>query len=124
VLLETTDPDDSPLLHDVTFGPDLAGVSSDAGPVENTGFRAAPNPFRSEVAVSFALPVAGQVRLEIFDVNGRQVRGFGGSYMAAGTHGLSWDGTDDDGIRMAPGLYWICLDLSGKKQTRGVVLLR
>ncbi len=124
VLLETTDPDKSPLLYDVTLGPARAGLATDAEILRSAGLRVEPNPFGPQAAVSFALPVAGRVRLEVFDVNGRAVRGLADTYLAAGTHRVGWDGRNDAGLRMGQGLYWLCLEAEGRRQSRGVVLLR
>jgi hypothetical protein len=124
VLLETTDPDYSPLLYDVTFVPDLAGLTTDVGVLAAAGLQAEPNPFGSEVALSFALQARGRVRLEVFDVSGRMVRRLADTYLAAGAHRFGWDGRNGRGRPMSPGLYWLCLDAEGRRQSRGVVLLR
>jgi hypothetical protein len=124
VLLETTDSDKSPLLFDVTLGPARAGLATDVGILESAGLKAEPNPFGSQVAVSFALSARGRVRLEVFDVSGRMVRRLADTFMAAGACRFHWDGRNEGGFRMAPGLYWLCLDAQGHRQTRGVVLLR
>jgi len=124
VLLETTDPDKSPVLDDVTLGPALAGVTSDVGIFIGAGLEAKPNPFRSEVVLSFGLPVAGPVRLEVFDVTGRSVRRLADTHFGPGAYRLAWDGRDERGLQAAPGLYWLRLEREGQGQVLGVVLLR
>ena len=48
-----------------------AGAESGAAEAEA---HALPNPFRERVDVGFNLPIAGLVRVEVFDVQGRCVR--------------------------------------------------
>jgi hypothetical protein len=78
---------------------------------------AAPNPSRGEAIIHFALPVAGAVRLSVFDVAGRRVTGTGSSTLPAGAHTWSWDGRDAAG-RLAPaGVYVVRLEAGGEVRT-------
>ena len=52
--------------------------------------RGAPNPFRNEVTVSFSLPAAGPVSVEIYSADGRRVGTLADGPMAAGPHRLTW----------------------------------
>ncbi len=64
-----------------------------------------PNPFNPTTTISFQLPVAGFVTLEIFDVNGRAVGArhavpLQNAWHPAGTHEVTFDGSG-----LASGLY-------------------
>jgi hypothetical protein len=63
-----------------------------------------PNPFRGATTIAYDLPVACDVRLEIFDLLGRLVRRFE-SHEAPGRHHLEWDLRDARGNQVAPGVY-------------------
>jgi len=64
-----------------------------------------PNPFNPQTTLRFVLPVAGQVRLSIFDVAGHRVATLVDSYLEGGEHQVVWRATDDSGRRVASGVY-------------------
>ncbi len=68
---------------------------------------ARPNPFRSDVALGFALPRPAEVTVAVYDLAGRRVRMVRRGQMAAGEQRLRWDGRDDAGRASAPGVYLI-----------------
>ena len=86
--------------------------------------RAWPNPFSAGVTLSFTLPTAARVKIEVFDVTGRVVRGLGDRALAAGPHVVSWDGRGDDGRRAAVGVYRLRVRGPGVDASRSVVRLR
>jgi flagellar hook assembly protein FlgD len=49
----------------------------------------------------------------VFDCAGRLTREFPSEEMSAGSHALSWDGTDEHGEPASPGLYVVRLDTPG-----------
>jgi hypothetical protein len=50
-----------------------------------------PNPFNPETAISFALPEAGNVTLDVFDLMGRQVADLAQGRFEAGVHRVVWN---------------------------------
>jgi hypothetical protein len=124
VLMETSDPGRSPVLCDVTLRADQAGVPDGAGGLAAPRLNAQPNPFNPHVSISFGLRTADRVRLLVFDVRGRMVRRLADGRLEAGDHRLGWDGTDDGGRPLSSGVYWLCLERTGHRETREVVLLR
>jgi hypothetical protein len=71
--------------------------------------RPSPNPFRGRASFRFGLARAGEVQLELYDVSGRRVRSLAGGTLAAGEHSASWDGRDQQGNAVAPGVYFVRL---------------
>jgi hypothetical protein len=124
VFMDTADPDHSPILEDVTFRSGQAGVETDAIDLSDSRLIAHPNPFNPHVSISFGLRTADRIRLQVFDVRGRMVRQITDRRLEAGDHRLSWDGTDDGGQPLSSGIYWLCLERTGVRETREVVLLR
>jgi flagellar hook assembly protein FlgD len=61
----------------------------------------------------------GQIAVNIYDLGGRRVRrlfnikGQSGVYSSENLTQLRWDGTDDQGENVAPGLYLIQLNIEG-----------
>jgi aminopeptidase N len=83
-------------------------------PVAPARLSAWPNPFRDRLNLAGAAP---RVTIDVFDVRGRRVRS-----LATGAAGdLAWDGRDDAGLRLAPGVYF--LRPAGASPAMRVVLL-
>lgn len=84
---------------------------------------AEPNPSRGVSRLRFALSRGGPARLEVFDVSGARVRRLAGGDHAAGEHEARWDGKDDQGRRVRPGLYFARLEAEGRILRRTIVRL-
>jgi len=66
-----------------------------------------PNPFVSVTTIAFTLTeMASRVDLNIYTVSGRLVRTFT-LYDVAGYQEVDWDGTDQDGMDLANGVYYL-----------------
>lgn len=65
----------------------------------------APNPFRVSTTIRFDVARAGLAQLAIYDVNGRRVTRLANQWFPAGAHTMQWDGTDQQGRPVAPGVY-------------------
>jgi hypothetical protein len=85
---------------------------------------AAPNPFNPRTEIRFELEHSGDVQLEIFDVAGRLVRGWGFPQLEAGPHSIPWDAHDAHGNAVASGVYHLRLLTGGKVMTSRAALLR
>lgn len=66
-----------------------------------------PNPFNPETTIAFELASVNNVTIDVFNAAGRVVRRLVDGSHPAGVHTLTWDGTDDEGRSVVPGLY-IC----------------
>lgn len=108
--------------------PNAAGVDvpslGPALPDRLTLAPAYPNPFRGATTIPFALPRAGVVRVDVFDVTGRRVRRVLEGRMDAGSHALDWNGRDSRGAAAAAGVYFIRLELEGERRTDRIIRLR
>ncbi len=85
---------------------------------------ASPDPASGAMTLTFALPRESVVGARVFDLAGRVVRGLGTGRFTAGTHALVWDGRGDDGQPVAPGVYFVRLDLERGSLTRRIVRVR
>jgi alpha-tubulin suppressor-like RCC1 family protein len=73
-----------------------------------------PNPFNPETKFAFALPQAGEVKLNIYALTGQLVRTLADGTMAAGRHEIPWNGQDQSGRVVANGVYWYQLVVTGE----------
>ncbi len=86
-----------------------------------TALRAAgPNPFRDSATLSFTLARGGPLRWDVFDLAGRRVVS-GARALDAGEHTVTWDGRDDAGRRVEPGLYLLRWQADGRSGTARLV---
>jgi uncharacterized membrane protein YkvA (DUF1232 family) len=74
-----------------------SALPGDAGSASPGLTAPAPNPFHARTTVSFFLDEPGSVRMDVFDLHGRRVRGVDLGRREAGPQGAGWDGRDDGG---------------------------
>lgn len=84
-------------------------ATPDSLPVAAVMHGAYPNPFNAGTTVSFAVPAAGRVRLDVMDVRGRQVVKLLDQELTAGQHTCPWDGRDNQARAMPSGVYLLRL---------------
>ena len=65
-----------------------------------------PNPMRGSTVVEMAVPRRSKVRLDLVDLQGREVKQFAGGVYDAGHYAFNWDGKTGGGAAAA-GLYFL-----------------
>jgi hypothetical protein len=80
-----------------------------------------PNPFRDLATIALHPPLTGNVLINIYDINGRLVRS-----LRSGTNPqtITWDGSDQDGNRLASGVYLLELVSGDMRDRARIVLVR
>ena len=78
-----------------------------------------PNPFNSETILSYTLPTASDIRLEVFTLNGQRVAVLHEGFQAAGYHTISMDASD-----WASGVYLYRLTTPEGRFAQKFTLLR
>lgn len=78
-----------------------------------------PNPFNPTTTIRFGLPVASDVRLEVFDLLGRSVTTLLNSRLSAGYHSLEFDAKG-----LGSGIYFYRLHAGDFEQLRKMMLIR
>ena len=68
---------------------------------------ATPAPFRTNVRFGFELAEAADVTIEVLDVMGARRRVLTHGAYPAGRQSVAWDGRDDGGGQLAPGMYLV-----------------
>jgi len=82
-----------------------------------------PNPARQLVRLGFSIPSRMDVRLEIFDLQGRRVRQLAAGPRPRGRYAHGWDLLNDAGHFVAPGVYVLRLTSETGSQIRPLVVL-
>jgi flagellar hook assembly protein FlgD len=83
-----------------------------------------PNPFNPTTEISFALPSAGHVSLEVYNVLGQRVVTLVDGYREAGEHFVQWNSTDASGNQVSSGVYFYRLVAGQFVETKKMVLLK
>ncbi|MDH4036948.1 MAG: T9SS type A sorting domain-containing protein [Candidatus Krumholzibacteria bacterium] len=83
-----------------------------------------PNPFGASTALRVGLPVAGTANVDVFDVAGRRVAARRVDGLNAGWNTIDFDGRDDDGRRLASGVYIVRVRAAGQTATHKFVIQR
>ncbi|NUM75838.1 T9SS type A sorting domain-containing protein [candidate division KSB1 bacterium] len=83
-----------------------------------------PNPFNPTTTIGFSLPEASDVTLSIYNTNGQLVKRLVAGAMNAGRHNFTWDATDQNGARVASGVYLYVLKAGEFVAQRKLVLMK
>ncbi len=83
-----------------------------------------PNPFNPSTEIAFGLPKEDVVKLVVYNVLGAQVRTLAEGKFGVGYHSLIWDGADDFGRLVGPGMYFYRLETSSTTLTKKMIFLK
>jgi len=82
-----------------------------------------PTPAHGGSVLSYTLPSAGEMSLKLYDAAGRCLRTLREGKAPAGTQRIVWDGRNDAGVPVAPGIYFCRLRAGEGTRMQRVVLL-
>ncbi len=77
-----------------------------------------PNPFNPTTTIRYALPQAGKVRLEVFNILGQKVKTLVRQFQTPGVYALQWNGVSDQGRLSGSGIYVLRLTVTMAGKTR------
>jgi len=83
-----------------------------------------PNPMTGGTTLAFALPLAGHVSLDVYDVSGRHVVNLVNGVLPAGNYSRRWDGCGRDGRNKRAGIYFLRLTTALGQRMQRVTLLK
>ena len=83
-----------------------------------------PNPFNPETNIKFTLSKTSNVRLVVFDINGREIKELYSGERLKGTYNIGWDGTDKLKSKVAGGIYFVRITVDGVSKTIKTQLLK
>jgi hypothetical protein len=82
-----------------------------------------PNPGRERTTFRFFVAASGPVRLEVYEPGGGHVRTLLEERYPHGSVAASWDGSDERGRRVRPGVYFVRLIAPDRTTARAFTLL-
>jgi thiol-disulfide isomerase/thioredoxin len=83
-----------------------------------------PNPCSNGASIAYALPRAGTVSLNVYDVSGRLARTLDSGVKNAGNHQVAWDLRDNSGQAVANGVYLYRLISGNFQSTQKLTVLK
>jgi len=122
----------SPVSETSTFSTAGFAVSSD-DPINDTTseiplttrlLQNYPNPFNPQTTIGFELPEPSNVRIRVYDVQGRLIRLLLDAQMPGGEHTVTWNARDELGNEVASGMYLYELSTPEFRATRQLVLIK
>jgi hypothetical protein len=102
----------------------------ETGPVEvpavpMTLYQNHPNPFNPSTAISYYVPTASQITLDIYDSSGKLVvRLIDSEERPKGANAVEWSGVDAQGRPVSSGVYYYRLTTGKQTYSKKMVLLR
>lgn len=103
--------------NDPSPGPELPEEPEE--PEAQISATVSPNPFNPSAIISFSLPRASQVRLDVYNILGQRIATLADSYLSAGEHSFTWDGS-----KAASGMYMYRLRAGETVTTEKMMLLK
>ena len=83
-----------------------------------------PNPFNPATTIKYALPLAADVELTVYNVLGQPVRTLIAEHQNAGRYVVEWDATNDSGHSLSSGMYFYRLEAGGDLEVKKMLLLK
>ena len=81
-----------------------------------------PNPFNPSTTIEFDLPSETDWKLEIYNVNGQNIKSFSGN--GIGSQTVDWNGTNSSGQTVSSGVYFYKLTAPKFSKSRKMLLLK
>jgi len=82
-----------------------------------------PNPFNSTTAITFYLPRAAHISLEIYNTLGQKITTLMDRDVSAGVSSVTWDGRDGQGNSVASGIYFYRLTFNRRESLLNKMML-
>lgn len=89
-----------------------------------TLFQNYPNPFNPSTTIEYQIPSSGQVKISIYDIQGRLIRTLDHSYQLGGNHKIIWNGKDGSGRHVASGVYFCQVLFKGSMLIKKLLMLK
>ena len=88
-------------------------------PTEVSLSPAYPNPFNPSTNLSYTVPQDGNVKLSVYDINGRLVENLVNTHQPAGSYNALWNASN-----ISSGVYFVRLSASSEILTQKVMLIK
>jgi hypothetical protein len=83
-----------------------------------------PNPFNPITQISFDIPTAGNVNIEVYNLLGQKINTLVSGYKDVGHYTVTWNATDESGQPVPSGVYFYRLTTNNHSETKRMMLLK
>ncbi len=87
-------------------------------PVNNFEIAAYPNPFNPETKLRLEILIGQDLKIDVYNLLGEKVKTIFNGYINSGTRTFSWDATNNSGLTLPAGIYFI---LVSSKEVQKVI---
>lgn len=102
----------------------ISKIAEVAVPTDLIISKAFPNPFNPEVKITYGLPKSSNIRISIYDINGRKINELYKQGQSAGWHEYIWDGTNQYGQSIGSGTYLMTIQTSVKVKHQKITFIK
>ena len=83
-----------------------------------------PNPFTDQTIIRYQLMKGGNVSMKVYNTAGQLVRMLVNGRQEPGVYDVVWSGLDDQGRRLASGVYFCRLKTDDESEIRKIIMMR
>ncbi len=83
-----------------------------------------PNPFNPTTSITFDVPEAAEVKLTIYNMMGKRIKTLYQGQAAAGQHQVAWNAKNEQGIKVASGIYIYKLEANNFQAMKRLILMK
>ncbi len=83
-----------------------------------------PNPFNPTTNILFNVAEEGQVEIKVYNIKGQVVKSLLNENRAIGSHRVIWNGDNNNGSKVASGIYFIRMKQANTNVTRKILLTK
>ena len=87
-------------------------------------FQNYPNPFNPSTSIAYDLPHAGNVKLFIYNISGKEISTLIDNFQSAGKHSIVWDGKNKEGQDVSSGIYLYSVKFGDFQQVKKMIKLK
>ena len=102
----------------------LGVAGSETAPLTSPDLFVSPNPVETGATLHYSVTGTDPMSMAIYDMQGRLVRTLSGLDQTPGEHQSWWDGADQSGNALAPGVYFLRMVSGAGVQTGRLVVAR
>ena len=124
--VESNDPDEEVFIVPIHMTVKMVGVENAdlVAPKEFKLYQNSPNPFNPTTNIFYSLAKSSDVELTIYNLLGQKVKTLVNSRQQAKQYKVVWDGTNNQGVKVASGIYVYRLKAGDKVAVRKMILMK
>ncbi|HEC78169.1 MAG TPA: T9SS type A sorting domain-containing protein [candidate division WOR-3 bacterium] len=124
----SNDPDENPYPEPICLITGIVGIEEEKKtmqlPATNHMCLIGPNPFKSATKISYTVAKASNVKVEVYNVLGQQIKTLVNKKLTPGYYETIWYSKDDRGRRVPAGVYFMQLTVNDENLTKKLILTR